>query len=467
MAPLLFFELMLPREGPSETAGCADLVLVAPSAAECRVRGRLTDTLETIATNVRQGGMAYVLVPPRWRRSVEHRLRGIEGARLQPYAHLPRAASPGFVVPLVEEPLRYAFRHAASLPGWARRLAASFAGLPLARRALARWAPSVGFVVFPAHSEPFEWLAREAPDEARPLHVVARMSWRGSESPLVLHGFEGQGGAQVLVAKAANDAASSAAAEREAENLRMLHAGAIAAGAHLPTLLASDRIGRSRVIIETPVTGEPAALLLASRPQQAPEVMDRIACWLLRWHEATRTDHPLSADHLARWFEEPLRCLSPDLPDVRAISARRQGDSVPLVAAHLDLTMSNVFLDDTEALGIVDWEEAEPRALPLVDYFYAVTDVALAAHGGTRLDAFRACFSRDGRHAERVRGHVDAFAEALGLDPDLVWLCFDACWLHHARNEAERATPGQDRPFLEILRWRVAHGEQLQLMGER
>jgi hypothetical protein len=41
----------------------------------------------------------------------------------------------------------------------------------------------------------------------------------------------------------------------------------------------------------------------------------------------------------------------------------------------------------------------------------------------------------------------------LRIEPDVVELCFHACWLRHAANEAAR---GDDpRPFAEILR-RVA-----------
>lgn len=484
---LLPMELMLPRgrarsvrvlgsamphwTKPSEEVGHADLVLVAPSEAECRAPGWLAHALGEAEAIAYKGGTAYVLVPPRWRGSVERRLRAVEGLRFEPFAHLPDAASPGFVVPVAEGPLRYALEHAMSLPPWARRTAARLAGLPLVRRLLARWWPSVGFAVTSSESEPFGWLARLAPSGRRPLHVVTRVSWRGREAPLVLHGFAG--GAQVLVAKVACDSAS-APLEREAENLRTLRGDAVSTGARLPALVASESLGGARVIAETPVSGTPATLLLASQPDRLPEILDRVAPWLLRWHEATRTDQALSSEHLARWLEEPLQHLRRDLPNAFVVrlaetAERLRGTTAPLVAAHHDLTMSNVLLEGASAIGIVDWEEAEPHALPLGDFVYAATDLALAAQGGTRLGAFHACFARDGRYAEIVHAHLNALVESLGLGPDLVRLCFDACWLRHARNEADRTRPRhrQPRPFLELLRWYARHGDQRYIPEER
>jgi aminoglycoside phosphotransferase (APT) family kinase protein len=289
------------------------------------------------------------------------------------------------------------------------------------------------------------------------------VGWRGSEAPLVLHGFAG--GAQVIVAKVARGT-NSASLEREAESLRVLRDDAVAAGARLPTLVASEPLGDAWAIVETPVSGTPAAILLASQPSQLLPTLGRLARWLLRWSEATRTDQAVSAERLAVWLDEPLQLLRSDLPDPYAArlaktAARLLGTTAPLVAAHHDLTMSNVLVDETHTIGVVDWEEAEPHGLPLADFIYAATDLVLAAHGGTRLDAFRSCFEHDGRHAGTVRGHLNALTEALGLSPDLVRLCFDACWLRHARNEAERAQPGRDRPFQELLRWHASHGDRL------
>jgi hypothetical protein len=451
----------------------ADLVIVVPTAAECRTRNWLAGALREVEAVVQAGGMAYVLVPRPWRRSVARALQEIKGCRIDRFAHLPNAANPRFIVPVAAGPLRYVSAEAGSFPRWARHAAARLVGSAFVRSVVARWLPSVGLAVSPTEAEPFGWLTRFTSEGAAPLHVVTRPSWRGNHAPLVLHGLSARDGAQAIVAKLARNG-GSAVHEREAVNLKTLRDDAISSGARVPALIASDVLGNSHVTVQTPVQGEPVALLLALRPERISEIMNRVVEWLLRWHTATRTDRPLSGEHLVRWLDDPLRRLSPDLTDasgftgtLRELAERVRGTTIPLVAAHHDLTMSNVLVDKHIGIGVVDWEEAEPHALPLGDFVYAATDVVLTAHGGTRLAAFRACFARGGRHAESVRTHLEVFTETLGLSADIVRLCFDACWLQHARNEAERTRPGQDRPFLEILSWRSLHADQLCFVDKR
>lgn len=176
------------------------------------------------------------------------------------------------------------------------------------------------------------------------------------------------------------------------------------------------------------------------------------------------TDFKVGTEDLDPWIGAPLRRLGPDAPDALRDRLRAEGEallgaSVPLVAAHHDLTMRNVLLGGPGAIGVVDWEGAEPQALPLGDLVYAVADAALAADGGSRLDAVRACFEPGGRHAGPARALVRHHARALGLGAPLVRLAFVASWLRHAGNEAEAVPPGPPRPFLDALRWVGEHPE--------
>ena len=115
-----------------------------------------------------------------------------------------------------------------------------------------------------------------------------------------------------------------------------------------------------------------------------------------------------------------------------------EGRAVKLVAAHNDLTTANVLVAHDGRLGIVDWDTAAPRALPLTDLFYAVADAEAATRG----------------FADRVAAtsveHERRFRDALGLDDAVADLCFHACWLRHAANESLRDQ--ETRPFLEIAR---------------
>jgi hypothetical protein len=110
--------------------------------------------------------------------------------------------------------------------------------------------------------------------------------------------------------------------------------------------------------------------------------------------------------------------------------------------------MANVLLGDGVPIGVVDWEMAREDGLPLVDLVYAIADAAAARERYTaRPEAFDEMFgAQPATLATRLVGRQ---TEDLNLEPRLIRVCFHACWLHHAANEA-RVSPGGG-PFLAIL----------------
>jgi hypothetical protein len=131
------------------------------------------------------------------------------------------------------------------------------------------------------------------------------------------------------------------------------------------------------------------------------------------------------------------------------------GTALPLVAAHHDLTMWNVRLDEPRALGVLDWAEAQGDALPLTDLFYSLADAAAACDGyRDRVAAVRGCFDPDGARVATVAPLAERLRASLELSPAAAELCFHACWLRHAGNE--RSANAAERPFAEIVRW-LAH----------
>jgi aminoglycoside phosphotransferase (APT) family kinase protein len=138
---------------------------------------------------------------------------------------------------------------------------------------------------------------------------------------------------------------------------------------------------------------------------------------------------------------------------------------MPQVDAHNDLTMANILLDDDGGMGIIDWETGKARALPLVDFFYAITDaVRIACGWADRLDAFRACFAADGVYAPAVARLQARLAAVVNMSADMAELCFHACWLHHAANEHRSSHASEPRPFLRIVQWLALHKAEA---GER
>jgi len=224
----------------------------------------------------------------------------------------------------------------------------------------------------------------------------------------------------------------------EGRALAELGPAARAAGADVPEVVEEAELGGQPLLVTTGVEGRPASVLLAERPGRREELVGRIAEWLLRWNLATAAETMLSRELLEREVLAPARVVGTLVPELERLVRAVEGRPVKLVAAHNDLTTANVLVGDGR-LGVVDWDTAAPRALPLTDLFYAVADAEAATRGFAD------------RAAATNSEHEQRFRNALGLDDEVADLCFHACWLRHAANESLRPAE-RARPFLEIAR---------------
>jgi aminoglycoside phosphotransferase (APT) family kinase protein len=173
----------------------------------------------------------------------------------------------------------------------------------------------------------------------------------------------------------------------------------------------------------------------------------------------------------ARWIERrlvmPATTLRLDLPEsylawLRSQADAAMGESLPSVATHGDLTMSNVLLAGG-SLGIVDWEAADADGLPLRDLLYAAVDATAARDDyRDRLSAFARCFPVHGASIAPLAAGLDRLRRDAGLTETTTTLCVHACWLQHAADERGKRGPGEARPFLSIVRYlaeRASRGE--------
>jgi hypothetical protein len=274
---------------------------------------------------------------------------------------------------------------------------------------------------------------------ARPLHEwlttgSAIVSWSEGSS-LLVH-------ADGAVAKVGGGPA-------EAELLRELGPAAREAGAGVPEPVRTGSVAGLHLLVESALPGRPAAASLT--PRTLPGYLEELVPWLQRWNTATASPRPIARADLDRALLAPLQALQLGEEYRRRLDelgTRTEGRGMPFVAAHHDLTTANVLIG--AGLGIVDWDAAEAAAFPLTDFFYAVADARAAADGfRDRVGAFSATFASDATPTRDVAPLQARLVAALGLEPDLVELCFHACWLRHASNELARSGPG---PFVEIAR---------------
>jgi aminoglycoside phosphotransferase len=395
---------------------------VAPAAGE-----RRAPLLADARARLAEDGIAYLLVPPP---------RRTDGLALGPvFAHLPHRDSSRHLVPASRAAVRYALSHLAAGTTLRGRLAAALPAVGAGLRLL----PGSGAVARRSGSlRPLAWLREHAPSARLESVVVST-----SASAVVLRVVD-----PGVFVKLGELAAT------EADALAELGPAARAAGAAVPEPLRSDTHASWPLLVQSAIPGRPASLLLGRRPAALGSTVEAIVDWLDRWNRATAQPARLDRALLERELLGPAAVLAPELPNGSAYlewlalrAAEAEGTTMPLVAAHRDLTMANVLLGDGDRLGVVDWAAAAPRALPLADLFYAVVDAQAAADRyADPAASFAACFGPGGlAGASQAR-----LAASLGLDEAAVELCFHACWLGHTKNEAAR--PEGTRPFLRILR---------------
>ena len=455
---------LLSRSSKANTTGPADLVVVAPTADERREPGWLAGAARTLAGSLDDDGVAFVLAPVPWRFRLLRAVRE-RGLVVGPVIlHLPDVASSRYLV--TAGATRYATSCLVPRSSWRGRAASFVARLPGGPRLLAQ-ADLASVVVRRRGGAPlFGWLAEHA-GAVEPERVVVTRTWRDEGGSFTVSVIDDAAARPRLVARIGGGPPAARETMGEARALETFAASAEAAGATVPRPIAASRLNGLPVLVETGVPGRLAALALAERPGDVVKVLERVLAWLLRWNRATATEGELTSELLAAEVLAPARRVATALPSGEAYGALLDGlcrdatgAPVALTAAHDDLTMTNVLLAREGSIGVVDWDTARERALPLVDVFYAVVDAFTAAgRYSDRPGAFADCFSAAGRHAATVRASRLPFERALGIAPEAVRLAFHACWLHHAANELEQRGDA-DGPFVAIVRQLAADPER-------
>jgi hypothetical protein len=253
---------------------------------------------------------------------------------------------------------------------------------------------------------------------------------------------------------------------QEAGLMTQFGPGVRSAGAHIPQPLRVEQIGGRPLLLQTVLSGQSIASLLAAKPNRLFDLIERVVCWLACWNLSTMVLKPLDQSQLDQKLLAPATLLSPFLHQGEAYKAwlttrcaQAVGMLVPFVATHNDLTMTNILFDKQEGrLGVIDWETGCADDFPLVDFFYAVADADAAIQSYTdRPKAVEACFAPGGSFTGIMARLQMRLRHALEVPAEVADLCFHACWLHHAANEHHLDEPSERRRFLQIVQWLVWH----------
>ena len=149
------------EQGRGQTAEDADLVILAPTTAECLTNGWLRKAVQSVSQRLRADGVAYVLSPAWWRLSIRTLLYDHGLSIEETILHLPDQGSSRYLIPLSPRPAQYAISKLLSLSFSKRLLAAVGVWLLNSDWRFKCLLPSVGLVVRRPGARPIlEWLFR-------------------------------------------------------------------------------------------------------------------------------------------------------------------------------------------------------------------------------------------------------------------------------------------------------------------
>jgi hypothetical protein len=298
---------------------------------------------------------------------------------------------------------------------------------------------------------------------AVPRAAVIGIRRRAGHDSIVVEVLASAGGLLAVAKLGAERGLASDRVVREADLVSRLAPGLRACGVGVAMIGVVRLAGGSPAAVQTPVSGTAADRLFASGRLELRPFAEALLGLLERWNRTTRVSHVCDRRWLEREILDPATVVCARLTQgaeylqwLHERCAALEGQRVPLVATHGDLTASNVLVSAGGALGLVDWEAAAEHGLPLRDLAYGLVDAAFAADGReNRVHAFSHCFESGGRHREMVRRAQARLQDVLGLSDELATLCLHGCWLQHARDEDLEGP--EARPFRGIVQ-RLASG---------
>ena len=229
----------------------------------------------------------------------------------------------------------------------------------------------------------------------------------------------------------------------ESEMLRQLDRLGSAARGGAPSLRFEASAWGSSASAQSAVSGTDLRDHLVRRP----ELIERVTTWMVDLAEATRA--PMGDGELGTALSELLDMYvgAYDVPAATEQFLRSQvvvlaDASLDAVLQHGDPGPWNAVVTPTDEVAFLDWEAGETRGIPLWDLLYFLRSTSLLVSPNRPWQSRVARTRRDlvdgSPVGDLVATHVRAYAEAIGLDAEVVEPLFHLCWVHRAVKQARR-----------------------------
>lgn len=262
-----------------------------------------------------------------------------------------------------------------------------------------------------------------------------------------------EAGKPEAVVKFARVGAADAALDREATVLQRIEREHPAIEG-VPRVLAVGRRSGRRAVAESAIHGRP--LIGELSPARLDGIADRVGEWLV----GLVGDSEPPAGWRQRLVEEPLAAFERDFgPAVEAktmAAARARLDrlgSLPAACEHRDCSPWNVIVTETDDLGLLDWESAEPDGLPVIDLVYFLANAAFVLDGALDSGVVRPTYARlldpASEYGKAFERCTTAYCARVGVDVAELPRLRLLCWIVHSRSDyrhLEMAVAGRPTP---------------------
>ncbi|MFC2173046.1 phosphotransferase family protein [Acidobacteriota bacterium] len=176
--------------------------------------------------------------------------------------------------------------------------------------------------------------------------------------------------------------------------------------------------------------------------------------WLLEFHRAGGAARaPLNETALEEHIDEPLRVfkerfsisnnLASLLTEVRDSlhSASRQGEPMPRVFVHGDLSAANILVSKDD-LRIIDWEHPLTRQVCMSDLVHFMASCRVIRTGSLSREEiyrrnFQQLFFNTGAYGAACRIAAKRYLDALGVAWHLAQALYVMAWITHANRKAQ------------------------------
>jgi len=202
----------------------------------------------------------------------------------------------------------------------------------------------------------------------------------------------------------------------------------------LPEPLYFGNLQSDTVLLETPILGKRAEKLIRDDDSLGSNrYLDIVLRWIEKFNFFTRTETLMREEVCRELFYKPLQDFMTNFElnseEMKLVTREMErlneiiNTRIPLVSIHGELWPGNVFLQDSK-LGFIDWECSQFKGLPFFDFFTFFVSYFRVLFNSGHFIPVKEIFSVEGLPLKILKGYINRYSEAVGIDRGLCRLFF-------------------------------------------